>query len=87
MTEEIIKFKNTRNRTLENAKGYEEFSKQLQFFMQINNMCAAERRMVLHMLNCFYFTGFDIENGYITSDEAAMALLRNNGSRKSSKID
>jgi hypothetical protein len=51
-----------RNRNLENAKGFSEFRKQLEFFMRTNNFSENERLCVMHLLNSFYFMGKDIEN-------------------------
>lgn len=63
-SEAIIDFKKPRNRTLEHAKDYEKFYKDLAYFMGINNMRGFEKQMVLHLLNSFYFTGYDIESGF-----------------------
>lgn len=50
-----------RMKTIESAKGFKEFKKQLEFFIGINNFSAYERHCIIHMLNSFYLMGADAE--------------------------
>ena len=65
-----------RHKTIDNARGYKEFFKEIEYFMQLNGFKSIEIGLIIHAMNSLYYFGFPVE------DPVAMKQSLKEGQKK-----